>query len=155
MQQQTEEKEYVFVSATSPTSTKLRDSLTSSAVFLVASPTSSSSGATERCSIEHDADGAAAELAALALDALADTAAVEIDQADACIGVAEGDESDDSVELDDMPMVLPFLPALDASTQITKFEGFSEAISDAQQLLDSRLLAYSQYQQMVRLSLFL
>lgn len=65
-------------------------------------------------------------------------------------GDGMGDESDDSVELDDMPMVLPFLPALDASTQITTFEGFREAITDAQQLLDSRLLAYSQYQQMVR-----
>lgn len=63
----------------------------------------------------------------------------------------ESDESeDDSVEMDSVPAAMPYLPALDASTEITKHDGYSEAISDAQQHLDSRLLAYSQYQQMVR-----
>ncbi|CAI5741564.1 unnamed protein product [Hyaloperonospora brassicae] len=59
-------------------------------------------------------------------------------------------ELDDSVELDAMPVALPFLPAMDASTQITVHDGYSEAIMDAQHALDSRLLAYSQYQQMAR-----
>jgi hypothetical protein len=65
----------------------------------------------------------------------------------------EGDEdaeSDDSVEVEQMPVAMPFLPALDASTQITIHDGYSEAIMDAQHALDSRLLAYSQYQTMVR-----
>ncbi|KAE9344801.1 hypothetical protein PR003_g8265 [Phytophthora rubi] len=58
--------------------------------------------------------------------------------------------SDDSVEVDEMPVAMPFLPALDASTQITIHDGYSEAIMDAQHALDSRLLAYSQYQLMAR-----
>ena len=58
-------------------------------------------------------------------------------------------ELEESVELDSMPVALPFLPAMDASTQITVYDGYSEAIMDAQHALDSRLLAYSQYQQMV------
>lgn len=49
------------------------------------------------------------------------------------------------LELEDVPATVPFLPALDASTQITKFDGYAEAIEEAQQALDSRLLAYSQY----------
>ncbi|KAG3075146.1 hypothetical protein PC121_g8139 [Phytophthora cactorum] len=60
------------------------------------------------------------------------------------------EEDDDSVELDQMPVAMPFLPALDASTQITIHDGYSEAIMDAQHALDSRLLAYSQYQLMAR-----
>ena len=58
--------------------------------------------------------------------------------------------SEDSLEMDLMPAAMPFLPALDASTQIMVYDGYSEAIMDAQHALDSRLLAYSQYQQMVR-----
>jgi hypothetical protein len=54
------------------------------------------------------------------------------------------------VEVEQMPVAMPFLPALDASTQITIHDGYSEAIMDAQHALDSRLLAYSQYQTMVR-----
>ncbi|GLD98116.1 hypothetical protein PINS_up006813 [Pythium insidiosum] len=49
---------------------------------------------------------------------------------------------DDAVEL---ARRVTLQPALDASTQITKFEGYTEAVSEAQQSLDSRLLAYSQY----------
>ncbi|CAH0480169.1 unnamed protein product [Peronospora belbahrii] len=56
----------------------------------------------------------------------------------------------ESVEMDQLPVDIPFLPALDASTHIMIHEGYSEAIMDAQHALDSRLLAYSQYQQMAR-----
>ncbi|TDH66041.1 hypothetical protein CCR75_004886 [Bremia lactucae] len=63
---------------------------------------------------------------------------------------AEDEDDSDSVELDQMPLSMPFLPALDASTQITIHEGYSDAIMDAQHALDSRLLAYSQYQQMAQ-----
>lgn len=64
---------------------------------------------------------------------------------------SESDEdSDGSVEREQLPVAMPFLPALDASTQITIHEGYSEAIMDAQHALDSRLLAYSQYQTMAR-----
>ncbi|KAG7395117.1 hypothetical protein PHYBOEH_004190 [Phytophthora boehmeriae] len=62
----------------------------------------------------------------------------------------ESESEEDSVEVDQMPVAMPFLPALDASTQITIHEGYSDAIMDAQHALDSRLLAYSQYQQMAR-----
>ncbi|POM69977.1 Hypothetical protein PHPALM_13679, partial [Phytophthora palmivora] len=71
----------------------------------------------------------------------------------ATFGDSDADEdagSDDSVELDQMPVAMPFLPALDASTQITIHDGYSDAIMDAQHALDSRLLAYSQYQQMAQ-----
>ncbi|TMW67111.1 hypothetical protein Poli38472_012227 [Pythium oligandrum] len=54
-------------------------------------------------------------------------------------------EPEDGVEADLAPLTLPFLPTLDASTQITKFDGYSEAIVEAQTALDSRLLAYSRY----------
>jgi hypothetical protein len=66
---------------------------------------------------------------------------------------ADRSDSDDSaeVEVDSLPMAMPFLPALDASTEITLHEGYEEAVEGAQRHLDSRLLAYSQYQQMVRL----
>lgn len=40
-------------------------------------------------------------------------------------------------------------PFLDASTEITKYEGYCEAIEKAQECLDSRLIAYSRYQGMV------
>lgn len=125
-----EQEEYVFVrrdGAESPSAAKLRASLAMSAELVVTPPTSSppSSPMSRSAVMASDDD----------------------DNDDEC--GAGADESDDSVELEDMPMALPFLPALDASTQITTFEGFSEAISNAQQLLDSRLLAYSQYQQMV------
>ncbi|KAJ0399223.1 hypothetical protein P43SY_001889 [Pythium insidiosum] len=49
-------------------------------------------------------------------------------------------EDEDAVEL---ARRAALKPALDASTQITKFEGYAEAVSEAQQSLDSRLLAYS------------
>lgn len=62
----------------------------------------------------------------------------------------EDDDDADSVELDQLPVAMPFLPSLDASTQITIHDGYSDAIMDAQHALDSRLLAYSQYQQMAR-----
>jgi hypothetical protein len=48
-------------------------------------------------------------------------------------------------ELGDAAAPVPFLPALDASTQITIHDGYAEAIVEAQQALDTRLLAYSQY----------
>ncbi|KAL0589853.1 hypothetical protein ABG067_002078 [Albugo candida] len=40
-------------------------------------------------------------------------------------------------------------PFLDASTEITKYEGYCEAIEKAQDCLDSRLIAYSRYQGMM------
>ncbi|DAZ92562.1 TPA: hypothetical protein N0F65_012792 [Lagenidium giganteum] len=60
--------------------------------------------------------------------------------------VDEAEGADHSLEVEEVPPTLPFLPALDASTEITKFDGYSEAINDAQSCIDSRLLAYSQYQ---------
>ncbi|KAH7468472.1 uncharacterized protein KRP23_10852 [Phytophthora ramorum] len=69
----------------------------------------------------------------------------------ATFGDSDEEEGDDeSVEMDQMPVAMPFLPALDASTQITIHDGYSDAVMDAQHALDSRLLAYSQYQQMAQ-----
>lgn len=67
-----------------------------------------------------------------------------------CDGNSDSDDSAE-VEVDQLPMAMPFLPALDASTEITLHEGYEEAVEVAQRHLDSRLLAYSQYQQMVGL----
>ncbi|KAF1328725.1 hypothetical protein FI667_g6520, partial [Globisporangium splendens] len=131
-----EEKEYVFVlrqsSGSAPPSPKqaLTESLSASSGFVVTSPTTSNS------SSERDASSFLV------------SSASDNGDADNEVENDEGEDSDVSIELEAMPMVLPYLPALDASTQITKFDGFSEAINDAQQILDSRLLAYSQYQQM-------
>lgn len=150
MQEATKEDEYVFVRRESSGGASPKSALTSSTGFLVTTPTSTSStehGSSPRFSEESDND--TLEKSEFDVDEhvqeeelAARTAAVETHD-------DSEEDSDVSIELDDMPMVLPYLPALDASTQITKFEGFSEAISDAQQILDSRLLAYSQYQQMV------
>ncbi|GMF28471.1 unnamed protein product [Phytophthora lilii] len=119
MQDEKEEKEYVFV-----LTQKLSDSSACHvSQELPASPTAAASATTS------SSDGSAA------------------------LGDLEAEEdagSDASVEEDQMPVAMPFLPALDASTQITIHDGYSEAIMDAQHALDSRLLAYSQYQQMVR-----
>lgn len=150
MQEATKEDEYVFVRRESSDGASLKSALTSSTGFLVTTPTSTSStehGSSPRFSEESDND--TLEKSEFDVDEHVQEEIV------ACVTAVEAhddsdEDSDVSIELDDMPMVLPYLPALDASTQITKFEGFSEAISDAQQILDSRLLAYSQYQQMVR-----
>lgn len=66
----------------------------------------------------------------------------------------DDDGSDDSVEVEQLPVAMPFLPALDASTEITLHEGYMEAVEGVQRHLDSRLLAYSQYQQMVKICFF-
>lgn len=148
MQEATKEDEYVFVCRESSGASP-KSALTSSTGFLVTTPTSISStehGSSPRFLEESDND------------TLEKDEEFDEDEHDTIRNAVAHDDSEEdsdvSIELDDMPMVLPFLPALDASTQITKFEGFSEAISDAQQILDSRLLAYSQYQQMVRVRVF-
>lgn len=129
MQDEKEEKEYVFV-----LTQKLGDSSACHiSQDLVASPTAVAS-ATTSSSNESATFGDS--------DDSAEQEEEEEEEEDA--------GSDDSVELDQFPVAMPFLPALDASTQIMVHDGYSEAIMDAQHALDSRLLAYSQYQQMVR-----
>ncbi|RQM09768.1 hypothetical protein DD237_004215 [Peronospora effusa] len=124
MQAEKEEKEYVFV-----VKQKLSDSSVSHE--LVASPTevtSVTTSFTSESTTFGDSDGESEQEKRKEEDA----------------------ESEESVEMDSIPVAIPFLPALDASTQIMVHDGYSEAIMDAQHALDSRLLAYSQYQQMAR-----
>lgn len=51
--------------------------------------------------------------------------------------------------IEEAPTSIPFLP-LDASTEITKFGGYSEAVESAQKFLDSRLEIYSEFRKMVK-----
>lgn len=67
--------------------------------------------------------------------------------------VLEVDEAAVEIALDDaiieeVPHAVPFLPALDASTEITKYEGYSDAVSEVQSHVDARLLAFSQFLKM-------
>jgi hypothetical protein len=60
------------------------------------------------------------------------------------------EEDTSSLCVEEVPNTIPFLPALDASMEIKIHSGFDEALTNANAYLESRLLSYSQYQQMVR-----
>ena len=51
--------------------------------------------------------------------------------------------------IEEAPTSIPFLP-LDASTEITKHGGYTEAVATVQQFLDSRLDAYTEYRKMIK-----